>query len=333
MSDSVARDEQPRKPVFRASVLGQKADEVWSQTKKNFDSSSSSKHLVLEKKNLSDVLAKMAAEKREKEEKSKEQPSFVFGSNIASRVIIDNEVTEETDDNAPVKAEELFKNVASNPEEKTESNPDKFRAEAEAAAATEKQKIEERQQASTSVTVITGEEDDEVMHQTACKLHIFDKEKSKWVEKGLSHIKLNRRRINGDSHFRIVARTAGNHRVVINSKIINDMILERVDQKRIKISAMGPDSTQMQIFLITIGFSKTDINVEQFYESLRNAYEAEKSSGRKRKAVDDDEEEGLASKKGAVSHETSLENVPNEDEDSRKEDESEVEDNDESNDD
>ena len=38
-------------------------------------------------------------------------------------------------------------------------------------------------------------------------------------------------------------------------RVFSDMFLEKIDKKRIKLSAFGPDSTAVQIFLITIGFS------------------------------------------------------------------------------
>ena len=37
--------------------------------------------------------------------------------------------------------------------------------------------------------------------------------------------------------------------------VLSDMFLEKIDKKRIKLSAFGPDNTAVQIFLITIGFS------------------------------------------------------------------------------
>ncbi|VDM66659.1 unnamed protein product [Strongylus vulgaris] len=144
---------------------------------------------------------------------------------------------------------------------------------------------------------MTGEENDINIFQTACKLHSFDKEKKTWVERGLSLIRLNQRNEDGEVHHRIVARTTGNHRVVINSKIHADMLFDRVDSKRLKISATSPDSNAMQIFLVTIGFSKTALNSDEFCTTLEGLIKKEKANEalkRKRKASDEHETEKVA---------------------------------------
>lgn len=275
---------------------------MWNKSKLGFASTAPSMHIQLEKKSLTDVLGKMVAEKKEQQDKES-KPLFIFGSKIADRVIVDRKENEDGAVVAPKSAEDLFKNAAQKTDrgEKVERD---FRAEAVEEA--EKLKEQEKQHASTSiVTVTTGEEDDDVMFQTACKLHSFDKERKKWVEKGLSTIKINRRMENNEVHYRIVARTTGNHRVVINSKVFADMLLERVDGKRIKISATGVDSSAVQIFLITIGFSKTEINIDQLFGTLSDVLNKEKalssSGGRKRKADDGDASEAVEAKKEVLS--------------------------------
>ncbi|KHJ88537.1 RanBP1 domain protein [Oesophagostomum dentatum] len=148
---------------------------------------------------------------------------------------------------------------------------------AEAKEAAEKKK--EHDKPSTSVVaVLTGEENDINIFQTACKLHSFDKEKKTWVERGLSQIRINQRNEDGEVHHRIVARTTGNHRVVINSKVHGDMLFERVDSKRLKISATSPDSNGIQIFLVTIGFSKTALNSDEFCTTLEGLIKKEKAN-------------------------------------------------------
>ncbi|VDO18571.1 unnamed protein product [Heligmosomoides polygyrus] len=221
----------------------------------------------MEKKSLDDVLGKMAAEKKLREEQEgKSQPMFVFGSKISDRVVKVGE--------------------ASTYPEFTLLQEHDFIAEAKEAA----EKKKEHDKPSTSiVTVTTGEENDINVFQTACKLHSFDKEKKTWVERGLAQIKINQRNENGEVHHRIVARTTGNHRVVINSRVHADMFFERVDQKRLKISATTPDSNAIQIFLVTIGFSKTALNIDEFCATLEGILRKEKaceSAKRKRKVGD-----------------------------------------------
>ncbi|EPB69486.1 RanBP1 domain protein [Ancylostoma ceylanicum] len=144
------------------------------------------------------------------------------------------------------------------------------------------------------IAVMTGEENDINIFQTACKLHSFDKEKKTWVERGLSQIRINQRNEDGEVHHRIVARTTGNHRVVINSKVHADMLFERVDAKRLKISATSPDSNAMQIFL------KTALNIDELCNILDGLIKKEKAteaSKRKRKACEEPGEEKVAKMK------------------------------------
>ncbi|WKX97033.1 hypothetical protein Q1695_013016 [Nippostrongylus brasiliensis] len=281
--------------AFRQSALSAKADQLWSQSKSGFGFGvTPSTHVQLEKKSLDDVLGKMAAEKKlRQEQEGKSQPVFVFGSKISERVVKEDKEctstngTSSTDADGegakPKTAEELFKSAAQ--QDKHEEHD--FIAEAKEAA----EKKKEHDKPSTSiVTVTTGEENDINIFQTACKLHSFDKEKKTWVERGLAQIKINQRNEDGEVHHRIVARTTGNHRVVINSRVHADMFFERVDQKRLKISATTPDSTAIQIFLVTIGFSKTALNIDEFCATLEGILKKEKaseSSKRKRKAEDE----------------------------------------------
>ncbi|VDL79341.1 unnamed protein product [Nippostrongylus brasiliensis] len=340
MSEHSNRDSEapPAKKMFafRQSALSAKADQLWSQSKSGFGFGvTPSTHVQLEKKSLDDVLGKMAAEKKlRQEQEGKSQPVFVFGSKISERVVKEDKEctstngTSSTDADGesakPKTAEELFKSAAQ--QDKHEEHD--FIAEAKEAA----EKKKEHDKPSTSiVTVTTGEENDINIFQTACKLHSFDKEKKTWVERGLAQIKINQRNEDGEVHHRIgavqlspryfffelavcflvfpdvvnkikplmyrgrwqnvlVARTTGNHRVVINSRVHADMFFERVDQKRLKISATTPDSTAIQIFLVTIGFSKTALNIDEFCATLEGILKKEKaseSSKRKRKAEDE----------------------------------------------
>ncbi|EYC41849.1 hypothetical protein Y032_0553g3358 [Ancylostoma ceylanicum] len=304
-NDSGAPPPAKKMFAFRQSALAAKADQLWNQSKSGFGFGvTPSTHVQLEKKSLNDVLGRMAAEKKERQEREgKGQPMFVFGSKISDRVIQEAAAASsngnahaggDSDDSKPKTAEELFKTAAQ--QDKPQEQHD-FIAEAKEAA----EKKKENDKPSTSiVAVMTGEENDINIFQTACKLHSFDKEKKTWVERGLSQIRINQRNEDGEVHHRIVARTTGNHRVVINSKVHADMLFERVDAKRLKISATSPDSNAMQIFLVTIGFSKTALNIDELCNILDGLIKKEKAteaSKRKRKACEEPGEEKVAKMK------------------------------------
>ncbi|VDM83041.1 unnamed protein product [Strongylus vulgaris] len=75
--------------AFRQSALSAKADQLWNQRKTGSGFGvTPSAHVQLEKKSLDDVLGRMAAEKKQREEREgKGQPLFVFGSKISDRVV------------------------------------------------------------------------------------------------------------------------------------------------------------------------------------------------------------------------------------------------------
>lgn len=295
-SDSGGASSANKMFTFRQSALAAKADQLWNQSKScsGFGTMPST-HVQLEKKSLGDVLGRMAEEKRlrqEREEKGRQ--SFIFGSKISDRVLKDSSAASENgnhksdesgETSRPRTAEELFKTAAQQDKQR-----DNFDFLSEGKEETLEKKKEQERPSTSIITFTTGEENDVSIFQTACKLHSFDTEKKTWVERGLANIKINRQDENGEVHHRIVARTTGNRRVVINSKIHADMLFERVDPKRLKISATTPDSNAMQIFLVTIGFSKTAINIDEFCSTLERILKMERTKGsvnRKRKAEED----------------------------------------------
>ncbi|CAI2345162.1 unnamed protein product [Caenorhabditis sp. 36 PRJEB53466] len=158
----------------------------------------------------------------------------------------------------------------------------------EAEQEAERAKEAEKQHAGTSaVEVTTGEEADTKIFQAMSKIWVFDKTKNAYTEKGMCTLRINKRVENGLTHHRIVARTSGTLRVIINSKVFSDMLLERVGERRVRISAMGPEIPGVQIFLLTIGYTKTEVvsEAEIFFSIMGDLLKLEKGeNSRKRKA-------------------------------------------------
>ena len=71
---------------------------------------------------------------------------------------------------------------------------------------------------------------------------MFDKDTSTWVERGRGQLRLNDLRAQADSGptvtSRIIMRTAGSLRVILNSKIFPEMTLEKPTEKNIRLTAM-----------------------------------------------------------------------------------------------
>lgn len=273
--------------AFKPSALAAKADKIWSESKTDYSATHGTvNHVHLEKKSLGDILPKNSTITKEKEIEDEGSPKFVFGSKIADRVVKkDGEAAKlgESGEKS-MTATELFKTAVKKDDDKNGGK--NFREEAQQEA--ERAKEAEKQHAGTSaVEITTGEENDTNIFQAPCKIWAFDKARNAYLEKGVCTLRINKRVEHGLTHHRIVARTSsGTLRVIINSKIFSDMLLERVD-KRVRISAMGPEISGVQIFLLKIGFTKTDVinDVDNFYTIMSDLLKLEKGeNSRKRKA-------------------------------------------------
>ncbi|PSN38435.1 hypothetical protein C0J52_12731 [Blattella germanica] len=116
------------------------------------------------------------------------------------------------------------------------------------------------------VQVITGEEDEVNVLQMNCKLFAFDKTGGTWVERGRGTLRLNDK--DSGSHgsgmqSRVVIRTTGTLRVVLNTKIWAGMSVDRPSPKSVRLTAMD-NSGQIKVFLVMSSPKET----EQLHRSL-----------------------------------------------------------------
>lgn len=155
-------------------------------------------------------------------------PNFVFGQNLHERIVAENEKTSEAGAsdtqpstssnhaNANGTSELLFssavKSAPTTTEKEVKSLSESAREYEESRAI--KRKYEE-------VTVVTGEEDEKNILQINCKLFTFDKATSNWQERGRGTLRLNDKEAQGQKypHSRLVFRTSGSLRVVLNTKV------------------------------------------------------------------------------------------------------------------
>lgn len=101
------------------------------------------------------------------------------------------------------------------------------------------------------VAVVTGEEDEMNILQINCKLFAFDKVKSSWVERGRGNLRLNdKEAVSGPKQSRIIMRTTGSFRVVLNTKLWPGMVVEKVSTKSVRLTAMDASSGEILIFLV-----------------------------------------------------------------------------------
>lgn len=75
------------------------------------------------------------------------------------------------------------------------------------------------------VAIVTGEEDEKNVMQINCKLFAFDKATGNWQERGRGTLRLNDKEVTTTdsaatyTQSRLVIRTAGSLRVVLNTKV------------------------------------------------------------------------------------------------------------------
>ncbi|XP_075698109.1 ran-binding protein 3-like isoform X2 [Rhinoderma darwinii] len=102
------------------------------------------------------------------------------------------------------------------------------------------------------VDIITGEESERNVLQVYCKLFVFNKENQGWTERGRGYLRLNDTATNGNGPFRsrIVMRNHGNLKLILNSKIYDEMKLERANRKCVRITATDLMDDSVKIFLV-----------------------------------------------------------------------------------
>merc|ERR1739838_307624 len=128
------------------------------------------------------------------------------------------------------------------------------------------------------VELITGEEEENNVFQMSAKLYMFDKDTSTWIERGRGQLRLNDLRTQAESGptvtSRIIMRTAGSLRVILNSKIFPEMTLEKPTEKNIRLTAMDGLDQGMKVFLVS-GSTK---DVGTLFSALKRRLDTVKKS-------------------------------------------------------
>ncbi|KAL3243390.1 hypothetical protein MRX96_020603 [Rhipicephalus microplus] len=112
------------------------------------------------------------------------------------------------------------------------------------------------------VAVVTGEENESNVLQINCKLFTFDKTTSSWQERGRGSLRLNDQEVDGVLQSRMVMRTQGSLRVILNTKVWSGMVVEHPSSKTVRTSAIDPDG--IRVYLIQANAK----DAEQLYSAL-----------------------------------------------------------------
>nr|XP_048686662.1 ran-binding protein 3 isoform X11 [Caretta caretta] len=186
---------------------------------------------------------------------------FVFGQNMSERVLSppkSNEAgTESSKENAAAES--------GSESSSQEATPEKESLAESAAAytkATAKKCLLEK------VEVITGEEAESNVLQIQCKLFVFDKNSQSWVERGRGLLRLNDMASTDDGTLqsRLVMRTQGSLRLILNTKLWAQMQIDKASEKSIRITAMDTEDQGVKVFLISASSKDTG----QLYAALHH---------------------------------------------------------------
>ncbi|XP_068938959.1 ran-binding protein 3 isoform X11 [Petaurus breviceps papuanus] len=186
---------------------------------------------------------------------------FVFGQNMSERVLSPPKSTESSiDANKDNTAAESGSESSS-----LEATPEKESLAESAAAytkATAKKCLLEK------VEVITGEEAESNVLQIQCKLFVFDKTSQSWVERGRGLLRLNDMASTDDGTLqsRLVMRTQGSLRLILNTKLWAQMQIDKASEKSIRITAMDTEDQGVKVFLISASSKDTG----QLYAALHH---------------------------------------------------------------
>ncbi|CAG7717215.1 unnamed protein product [Allacma fusca] len=203
--------------------------------------------------------------------------SFVFGSNLHARV---SNVAKDQEETLPANgissssSESIFsaalRNVQGNTSQTSPSSSQEpasaskpldagtsaFGDMTEAQHADRKRRFED-------VPVITGEEDEFNVLQITCRLFGFDSHTSSWTERGRGQLRLNdRTEANNDLQSRIIVRTKGSLRLMLNTNVWAGMKVDRTSNKSVRFSAN--DNGHLRLFLVMATVGEAD----QFYQAL-----------------------------------------------------------------
>ncbi|XP_021561109.1 ran-binding protein 3 isoform X2 [Neomonachus schauinslandi] len=204
---------------------------------------------------------------------------FVFGQNMSERVLSPpklNEVSSDaTRENAAVESGSESSSQEATPEKANNISESLAESAAAYTKATARKCLLEK------VEVITGEEAESNVLQIQCKLFVFDKASQSWVERGRGLLRLNDMASTDDGTLqsRLVMRTQGSLRLILNTKLWAQMQIDKASEKSIRITAMDTEDQGVKVFLISEGSSHPDQEIFQPTTSLCLPQASSKDTG------------------------------------------------------
>ncbi|XP_063311909.1 ran-binding protein 3 isoform X1 [Pelobates fuscus] len=181
---------------------------------------------------------------------------FVFGQNMIERVLSPPKAEANSDsnkENAILESGSDNSSLENTPEKSNNISESLAESAAAYTKATAKRCLLEK------VEVITGEESESNVLQIQCKLFVFDKVSQSWVERGRGLLRLNDMASTEDGTLqsRLVMRTQGSLRLILNTKLWAQMQIDKASEKSIRITAMDTEDQGVKVFLISASSKDT----------------------------------------------------------------------------
>ncbi|XP_075913978.1 uncharacterized protein LOC116936923 isoform X2 [Petromyzon marinus] len=110
-----------------------------------------------------------------------------------------------------------------------------------------------------TVETRTGEEAESNVLQVQCKLFVLDAAVQSWVERGRGSLRLNDMASldDGSLQSRLVMRTQGSLRLILNTKVWAHMQLDKASERGVRVTALDADEQRVRVFLITASLKDT----------------------------------------------------------------------------
>lgn len=213
------------------------------------------------------------------------ESNFVFGQNIRERIVgvPDTSATtsaklDDADDDSTNTAKLFAVSTASTSGESSSNNGTETPKESSTVedltkVAREYEESRAQKRKLDAVETFTGEENEVNILDMSCKLFAFIA--SNWEQRGPGSLRLNDVKAPNecsDARSRVVFRTSGNFRVLINTKVWSGMVVEKPSQKSLRLTAIDPADGAVKIFLV---MARPD-DVTSLQNALRKRIEAEK---------------------------------------------------------
>ncbi|XP_022918248.1 ran-binding protein 3 [Onthophagus taurus] len=211
------------------------------------------------------------------------QTNFVFGQNLEERVIADDCRPSTSCSNSNGTSESLFSSaIKENNIEAVGTSSKEGKSLSESAREYEESRAVKRKY--DEVEVITGEEGETNITHVSCKLFAYDSTSLSWQERGRGNLRLNDREVVEDKktfkQSRLVFRTSGSLRVLMNTKIWADMMIQKAGPKSIRLTAMDSKG-DIKVFLIMASIEDTG----RLHKLLQDRVQSEQTTSCKQRKM------------------------------------------------